>query len=61
MVRNINTTRPATANPLRPESGRLIQGLLVFSIFENTMPKPPNAVMKEAMAVGLSKEKPGMS
>jgi hypothetical protein len=42
-------------------SGTLSQERTGDSIFEKTMPSPPNAVTNDAMIVGLSGENPGIS
>ena len=59
--RSNNSTPPAMANPPSTESGALMIGGLVAGNCERIMPKPPKAVTKEAMMVGLSTETPGMS
>jgi len=43
------------------ESGALIAALLVFGNCVKMRPKPPKAVIKEAMIVGLKMEMPGAS
>jgi hypothetical protein len=54
------TTIAATTSAPSAAIGALSQGLRVISIFVRMSPKPPNAVTKVAMLVGLNGENPGM-
>ena len=57
LLKSTNTPA-ATASPPMSESGTLIHGLLVASIFEKMSPNPPKAVTNDESVVGLSGEKP---
>ena len=53
--------RPQPRVPQTKDSGALMNTFLVGANSEKIRPKAPNAVMNEAMMVGLKMEMPGMS
>jgi hypothetical protein len=55
-----NDDNRATTSAPSAAIGALSQGLRVISILVRMRPKPPNAVTKVAMLVGLNGENPGM-
>src|SRR2546427_584347 len=59
--RSIPSAADATAKPHASASGALIHGGLVASNWRKIIPKPPKAVTKQEITVGLKADTPGAS